>query len=232
MKEKRNLIIVNLITLIRVIGAFFLIPIYLNFGFFGLGIAVLIFVSTDSIDGFLARTLKVSTFFGAIFDAVSDKLFNVIVLSILITKIPIMALSLIFEIGILIISFHGAFKGNNAKTSTLGKIKMVIISISIVAMIFLLDYSKLIELFNFPNIDNMLIVNILSIIIVIIDCINFIDYLRLDIIKTSKNTKVKKTVFDQDHINMKEFLEIIFSPKTYEENKNVPIEKLFLKNKK
>ena len=109
---KKSVVLVNLITMVRVIGAFLLIPIYFAFGSFWLGIAVLLFISTDSIDGFLARSLHASTFFGAAFDALSDKLFNIIVLSIVSFIEPIMFYVLLCEIGILLVSFHSTFKGN------------------------------------------------------------------------------------------------------------------------
>lgn len=229
---KKGIILVNLITLIRVIGAFLLVPIYLNFGSLWLGIAVLFFISTDSIDGFLARRLKASTFFGAAFDALSDKLFNIIVLSIVAFINPKMFIVLMLEIGILIVGLHSAFKGNKSKTSILGKVKMVILSISIIVILLLNDYPKLMELFNLSMIDYKSIINIIGIINVILDSITFLLYLITDIIHTINNHDVKDTVFNSKLKSRKELTFMLFSHDFYQKNKEIPIEKLVLNEDK
>ena len=226
---KKNLVIVNLITLIRVIGAFCLIPIYLNFGSFWLGVAVLFFISTDSIDGFLARKLHASTFFGAIFDALSDKLFNIIVLMIVAFIEPKMFVVLFLEIGILIISFHSVFKGNKSKTFIVGKIKMTILSLSIISILILNSYPILVDRFNIPMINYELIINILGNVSVVIDSITFAVYLITDIIHTINNKDVKKTIFNSKLKSRKELIFMLFDNDFYQKNKNEPIEKLVLK---
>ena len=229
---KKSIILVNLITAIRVVGAFLLIPIYLYFGSFWLGGAVLSFISTDSLDGILARALKASTFFGAAFDALSDKLFNIIVLSIASFIEPLLFYVLICEVGILLVSFHSAFKGNKSKTAFLGKIKMFILSVSIIAILLLNDYPKMMEMFNFQMINYHNIINILAIINVILDVVTFVLYLSLDIIRTINNKDVKETVFSSGLKSKKEFKKMLFSNEFYQENKEEPIEKLVLKKRK
>lgn len=225
----RNFIIVNSITLIRVIGALFLVPIYLLWGSFGLAIAVLIFISTDSIDGFLARKLHASTFFGAAFDALSDKLFNIVVLAIVSFIEPKMLFVLLFELGILCIGIHSSFKGNNSKTLILGKVKMVILSLTIISILFLDSYPKLMEMFNLPSINYKNLINILSIFNIIFDGVTFIVYLIRDTINTLNNKEVKETVFQKKLKSKKEIKNMLFSNEFYKENKDVPIEKLVLK---
>ena len=225
---KKSIVLVNLITAIRVVGAFLLIPIYLSFGSFWLGIAVLLFISTDSIDGFLARTLHASTFFGAAFDALSDKLFNIIVLSIVSFVEPLMFYVLLCEIGILLVSFHSTFKGNKAKTAILGKIKMFILSVSIILVLLLNDYPKMVEMFNFSMIDYKGIINVLAIINVVIDTVTFVLYLLLDIVRTINNRDVKETIFKSKLKSKKEIKEMLFSNDFYQKNKDIPIEKLVL----
>ena len=73
-----KLIIVNLITAIRFFGAFCLPFVYYRSGISEASVLIIILFLTDSIDGLLARTLKVNTFFGGITDAISDKLLNTI----------------------------------------------------------------------------------------------------------------------------------------------------------
>ena len=229
---KKSIILVNLITAIRVVGAFLLIPIYLYFGSFWLGVAVLLFISTDSIDGILARTLHASTFFGAAFDALSDKLFNIIVLSIVSFIEPLMFIVLICEIGILLTSFHSAFKGNKSKTAILGKVKMFILSVSIIVILLLNDYPKMMTMFNLEMIDYNKIIRILAIVNVVLDLVTFILYLLLDIIRTINNKDVKETVFSSGLKSKKEFKMMLFSNEFYQNNKEEPIEKLVLKRRK
>ena len=226
MKVSKRFIFVNFITFLRVIGSILLIPIYFTYGYFVLGIAVLIFVSTDCIDGFLARVLHTSTFFGAIFDALSDKLFNVIVLLLLSIKYPIMLLLIAMEGVILYIGFNSTIRGNKSRSTKLGKLKMVVMSISIVLILFLSDYEKLNSIINM-NLNSEMIINCLLILIFVFETITLIDYTRLYI----KNGK-KKKVFEREIKDKKEIQRMLLSHEFYKENKNEPIEKLVLKNYK
>ncbi len=226
MKVSKRFIFVNSITFLRVIGSLLLIPIYFNFGYFVLGVAVLIFVSTDCIDGFLARALHTSTFFGAIFDALSDKLFNVIVLLLLSIRYPIMLLVILMECIILYVAFNSTVSGNKSRSTKIGKLKMVIMSISIVLILLLSDSTKINDLLNI-SLNNELIIKYLFIIIFLFEGIALIDYIRLYF----KNGK-KKTVFERELKDKKEIHRMLLSHEFYKENKNEPIEKLVLKNYK
>ena len=224
MRVSKRFLFVNFITLLRVIGSILLIPIYFKYGYFILGVAVLIFVSTDCIDGFLARALHTSTFFGAIFDAMSDKLFNTIILLLLSIKYPIMLLLLLMEILILYVGFNGSIRGNQTRATKLGKFKMVIMSISIVLILLLSDADKLNSIINI-SINNTLIIKYLLIIIFFFETLTLIDYIRLYV----KNGK-KKKVFERELKSKKEIQEMLLSHEFYKNNKNEPIEKLVLKS--
>ena len=226
MKVSKRFILVNSITFLRVIGSLLLIPIYFNLGYFALGIGVLIFVSTDCIDGFLARALHTSTFFGAIFDALSDKLFNVIVLLLLSIKYPIMLLVILMECLIFYVAFNSTVSGNKSRSTKLGKTKMVVMSLSIVLILLLSDSTKINELLNI-SLNNELIINCLLGVIFFFEIITMIDYIRLYF----KNGK-KKTVFERELKDKKEIQRMLLSHEFYKENKNEPIEKLVLKNSK
>ena len=63
-----ELVIVNLITLTRLVGALLLPLIYIKYGPSICAIWTIVLFATDAIDGFLARTLKISTFFGSAMD--------------------------------------------------------------------------------------------------------------------------------------------------------------------
>jgi len=89
--------IVNILTLIRIIGTIILIPIYNIYGGKVVGIVSLICYLTDSIDGILARKWKVSTFFGALFDGFADKLFTIINFIVLYLITPYALIPIIFD---------------------------------------------------------------------------------------------------------------------------------------
>ena len=76
--KKFMLIFVNLLTTIRIIGVFMIVPIFFKYGGIYAALVSIACYLTDSIDGFLARNLNASTFFGSLFDALSDKAFLVI----------------------------------------------------------------------------------------------------------------------------------------------------------
>ena len=85
MKKKYyiKLVLVNLITLSRLIGALLMPLIYFKQGIESLGFLIIILFLTDMIDGKLSRLLKVETFLGGLLDAVSDKLFAFVLLAML-----------------------------------------------------------------------------------------------------------------------------------------------------
>ena len=226
MKVSKRFILVNSITFLRVIGSLLLIPIYFNYGYFALGIGVLIFVSTDCIDGFLARALHTSTFFGAIFDAISDKLFNVIVLLLLAIKYPIMLLIILMEFMIFYIVFNSTASGNKSRSTKIGKSKMVVMSISIVLILLLNEPNKVFELINYSFDANKVITYLLCLIF-FFEGITLIDYLRL-YIKGGR----KRKVFEGELKDKKEMQRMLLSHEFYKQNKNEPIEKLVLKNYK
>ena len=74
--KKFMLIFVNLLTMVRIIGVFMMIPVYFNYGGLYAAILSICCYLTDCIDGFLARKFHVATFFGSMFDGVADKLFS------------------------------------------------------------------------------------------------------------------------------------------------------------
>ena len=100
-----KLIIINMLTLIRVIGTIILIPIYQNFGGMYVGVLAFICYLTDSIDGILARKWKASTFFGALFDGVADKLFTLVNFIVLYLITPYALIPILFVHILTLLSF-------------------------------------------------------------------------------------------------------------------------------
>lgn len=145
MKNKLK-IFVNIITIIRLIGSFVLIPIYKIYGLKTVSIFTLTLFLTDLIDGFLARKFKVSTFFGSTMDGLSDKCLGIISLAVLSSVSHLMIIPLILEILILIALFIAYKNGGNIKSSKIGKIKTWALGISVVG-------SFIVALYNYNTIE-------------------------------------------------------------------------------
>jgi phosphatidylglycerophosphate synthase len=158
-----KLILVNLITSIRLIGALSLPFIYYKNGASTVSIFIIIIFLTDFIDGFLARRLKVSTFFGSALDALSDKILNAVSLIILGLEYNIMLAPLVIEVAIIYTSYNTYRYGGNVQSSFTGKLKTAILDICVVLSFVLLALPKL-------NID----LNIIHTLIIYTDTIIFV----------------------------------------------------------
>ena len=138
-----KLFIINFLTLIRVIGTIILVPIYNNFGGFSAGILSLVCYLTDSIDGILARHFKASTFFGALFDGTADKLFTIVNFIVLYLITPYALIPIIFELLIVLVQFIKYRRNLNIKSNIIGKFKVWILAMSVVATFFISDMNRL-----------------------------------------------------------------------------------------
>ena len=103
--KKFMLIFVNLLTTIRIIGVFMIVPIFFKYGGIYAALVSIACYLTDSIDGFLARKYHVSTFFGSFFDGVADKLFSCSNLIILFSVTKYSLIAIFFELLIVLIQF-------------------------------------------------------------------------------------------------------------------------------
>ena len=158
-KNVFGLVLVNTITSLRIFGSFILIPIFIRYDGIVTGLIALAFLCTDCIDGFLARNLKAQSFFGCILDAISDKVFGIVCLALLSSfNIAFLGI-LIMEILILIINNLSLSKGNNVQSSFLGKVKMILLSLTIIISFLIIEPNKLLE---FLNINSGLIFRLLQ----------------------------------------------------------------------
>lgn len=152
-KKSKEKLFVNLITGLRALGAVALIPVFYALGPIVTAEFFLLFIATDWIDGFLARKFGVSTFFGALLDGMSDKLFGFISLFLLCNTIPSMTVAILLELSILGFGTISVLKGNSAKSTMVGKSKMWVLALGVFIGLITCDYSSFIELcrnFNFP----------------------------------------------------------------------------------
>ena len=145
-----ELVIVNVITMTRLVGAIILPFIYVKYGASICAIWTIVLFATDAIDGFLARTFKISTFFGSAMDGISDKLLNAISFIILGIQYNIMIPPLILELAIMSTLYSTYRFGGNIQSSKTGKIKTIILDVCVILSFTLMSLPAL-------NIDNAIV---------------------------------------------------------------------------
>lgn len=179
---------------------------------------------TDFIDGFLARNLNASTFFGSLFDALSDKAFLVINLLLLMSISPYAIILIIFELTIALIQSIKYNIGMNIKSNIFGKIKMWVAGLIISLWYLLTDY-KVIHHFNLNNLNNktFLIIFIPLFIIEVITIISYIieyfsDKNKLDKKVIAKRKKEEEKLYKE--IKNVSFWDLMFEHDYYEKYKD------------
>lgn len=196
-----KLVIVNSLTIIRLVGSLMLPFIYYKYGASFSALFTIILFLTDAFDGFLARTLKVQTFFGSIIDASSDKLLNIISLIILGLEYNVMFAPIIIEIAILYTMYSTYRYGGNIQASKIGKIKTIILDVFVVLSFVVLSLPaiNIYKLYDY----NEVIISIFSLIILVSCIYALYDYLLKNKkarenpkCKTIKLTKKKRKSFD------------------------------------
>lgn len=201
-KRKRILVLVNLITLSRIIGSIFLFPIYFAYGKIVVGLILAFLFFTDSVDGYLARKYDVSTFFGSIIDSLCDKVIIIVSCLLLCFINKYMYVCIIIETLICLVNLYALMQNGNIKSSQIGKIKMWVITICVICGFFV------------PS--NKEVVNILiAAPAIIFELLTVTDY----IIKASKlkpSIKIKKPHYK----NKTEIKHMLFDPEFYKKHKD------------
>lgn len=190
-------IIVNIITLIRLLYIIVLPILKVEISNIAYIINVIIIFLTDFVDGILARKFKVQTLFGAIMDTVADKALCIVLLLALLSENELLLYILMLEIVISIVNTIGMALKKKTKSSMLGKIKMWIISITII-----LGY---VEYFNLIDIKFIQISSIITICMQIAVIIGYIlnvkksDIVERTGLKESKKENWMYVLFDTDY---------------------------------
>lgn len=157
--SKKEVIFVNSITSLRFIASFFVIPIFKIAGGLSAALFSTIFLLTDAIDGFLARKLKSSTFFGALFDGLTDKTYGIIAFLLLMSINPIaFSIPLLIEISIILVQNKKLKNNKNIQSNKIGKIKTWFLGLSIVgsfAAVDLLNMPPLIDYIKYSSLDKV-----------------------------------------------------------------------------
>ena len=171
------IILVNLITLTRFVGAFIIPFIFIKHGISITSLVILCLFLTDAIDGFLARKLKISTMFGAAMDALSDKLLSFVAFVLLGITYHILFIPFLLEASILLTNYLIYRNGGNVQTSKTGRFKTIISDILVILCFLIMSLPTLKININFINNNLDLLINIFTLIIVIFDINALIDYL-------------------------------------------------------
>ena len=243
-KEKINLddklqkkILVNMITSLRGVGGILLVPIFTIYGSIPASIWFVLFMATDWIDGYLARKYEVSSFFGALLDGMFDKLFGIISFLLLASISPSYTIPLVFEAGILSYGLYSASKGNNIKSSLIGKTKMWFLASSVLMGILNTDYVALEDFLQTLSLTSVPLDNLVRLeqvtrkSLIGMEALSLASYVVKDKLEDkSKKDKVPLKVKDIKDVlltrdkNIKEEVSLrLFDTKYYEENKDKPL---------
>ena len=245
MKNIIEIIFINMITLIRVIGIFAIIPVYHNLGGFSCFILVAVCFLTDCIDGMLARELKCSTFFGSIFDGISDKAFLIINLITIFTITKLAIIPILIEMLIALTQSMKYSQNMNVKSNLMGKTKMWIAGF-LTSAIYIIDDLVFLESINNKYtkflIDNANTIKTIMIIIVIVaEVLTLISYIKeyvesknnldstqviksreLQLIEKFSNKKLSYMLFNHDfYMQCKDNANLKFLTKLAKSNKKV-----------
>ena len=175
-------LIVNTLTMIRIIGVFCLLPIYHNYGGLAAAILSMLCYFTDFLDGIIARKCKVVSFFGSVFDTIADKAFTVANLLVLLTITKYALIPILFEIAIITIHMIKFRNEINVQSSKVGKIKTWIIALTVIVLYLVTDIEKITFLsqnfiYKINMMDKNLLIGIIFIPVFVFEVLAVISYL-------------------------------------------------------
>ena len=156
----------NLLTLSRGLAPIVIIPAILFNKLYFVIILLNIFVLTDFLDGKIARKYNLVSEFGVKLDAVCDKIFAISLIIPAIINHGIFIFNFVMEIAISYTNLLSYTKGNNPRSTIIGKIKTALLSLTLI-------------LAYIPNMNN-LVIFIFSLITIICQVITLIKYINTD----------------------------------------------------
>ena len=130
------------------------------------GIIFIIASLTDFLDGKIARKYNLVSEFGVKLDAVCDKIFAISLIIPAIINHVIFIFNFVMEIAISYTNLLSYTKGNNPRSTIIGKIKTALLSLTLI-------------LAYIPNMNN-LVIFIFSLITIICQAITLIKYINTD----------------------------------------------------
>lgn len=156
----------NLLTLSRGLAPIVIIPAILFNKLYFVIILLIIFTLTDFLDGKIARKYNLVSEFGVKLDAVCDKIFAISLIIPAIINHGIFIFNFVMEIAISYTNLLSYTKGNNPRSTIIGKIKTALLSLTLI-------------LAYIPNMNN-LVIFIFSLITIICQVITLIKYINTD----------------------------------------------------
>ena len=156
----------NLLTLSRGLAPIVIIPAILFNKLYFVIILLIIFALTDFLDGKIARKYNLVSEFGVKLDAVCDKIFAISLIIPAIINHGIFIFNFVMEIAISYTNLLSYTKGNNPRSTIIGKIKTALLSRTLI-------------LAYIPNMNN-LVIFIFSLITIICQVITLIKYINTD----------------------------------------------------
>lgn len=156
----------NLLTLSRGLAPIVIIPTILFNKLYLVIILLNIFALTDFLDGKIARKYNLVSEFGVKLDAVCDKIFGISLIIPAIINHKIFIFNFVMEIAISYTNLLSYTKGNNPRSTIIGKIKTALLSLTLI-------------LAYIPNMNN-LVIFIFSLITIICQVITLIKYINTD----------------------------------------------------
>lgn len=251
--EKLNAkLALNTLTFSRIIGAIFMLPIYLSYGALASSLTAGILTLTDFLDGKLARGFKIQTMLGSIIDGISDKCLGIVCLAILSLANPIFILPILMEIGISAVNYFAYKNDITNRSRELGRLKAWPLGIGIFIGLLSLDVpglkailasigikiQPLSSIINYLNnnilasLNNASIISLQDNIVKIIlafQAIALIDYTINVIKETKKNENKVKTEYEKKEL--KEITRDLLDTDYYLENRNKPLKLVLMKKK-
>lgn len=220
-------IIVNLLTLTRIIGSIVMPISYFKegIGLFALFVCLIFF--TDFLDGKLSRAWKVESFIGSLLDTIGDKLFALVMIVILSYEYHSMLIVLVLEMIIFINSIFDFKNNKNIKTSKMGKVKTFILDVSMSIMYIYLArnvYQKYIS----SSINNFIINTQTSVIYILIGIIIGMEILTIsDYTKKSIKQDLKfESIKGKKLKDKKEIIYMLTDREFYIENRDKKLKEL------
>ena len=137
--NKFKFYLTNFVTSLRALGVLALIPVYYLYGGASAFLLSAACFLTDFVDGKMARKFKTSTFFGCMFDGITDKAFLVVSLILLMTITPLAIVPIIMELGIVGMQTLKYQNDLGVKSNIIGKAKMWLAGLTMSTCYLLVD---------------------------------------------------------------------------------------------
>lgn len=147
-KGRRTRQIPNILTFMRILAPFFIIPVAIIKNVTWIAIFVVFFSMTDAVDGFIARRYNFVSELGKDLDAVCDKVFASTLLLAASFFEPILIINLILEAIIALINTIAKLQNCDPRSHLLGKAKTCILY-PLIGLGYLTSYMDIVGIFIF-----------------------------------------------------------------------------------